>query len=434
MRYGLKIRIVLGNIPFILLFIICSSKWLFEDVIGYPVIEVFFVLLSLCLMLVIHKTGINYINKGTQIWLPYVIAITGSLLLTLPGINLWGRAILVFCTIIFSLFCNNKTMDFYQICSFMVFLGVFHAVLIIVQFILKDSFNNIVFPLYKENSLLYASSYYRGGYYFGILDSPHEVSGIVGLALAIVLLRIIAFGRRHNIVEYIMMALLLIAFLLTQKKGVILCSGLSLFITLMFLHKGKKMQNRIMLIIVTCLVVIAGYYLVTQHSDLAIFHRLGAFADKMMNRENIGGERLNLYSIAIKEWKENKLTGIGWRQFKGLTKTKYDYIYAHEVNCDYLQFLCELGIVGFSLVMITIISNFVNTARICRNLEIFQTSKQELTVILCAIFIQIFTVIYAVIEIPFYDVWFFSVYVFSFIIINCYSNSLSHNNNTPAVI
>lgn len=434
MKQGLIIKIKKGNIPFILLFIVCSSKWLFEDIIGNSLIEAGLIFFSLCLLLVTHRKSFGYINKGSQIWLPYILAIVGSLLITLSGINLWGRAAIAIATIMFSVFCNYKKMDYDRILSFLVGLGIFHAVVIFAQFFLKDKFNNIFFPLYKGNSLLFAKAYYRAGYYFGVLCSPHEVSGIVGLALIIKALRMVVSPPKQKIRAYALMLFLLIAFLLTQKKGVIFCCGVSFVATLLIFYKGQRnIQKRILLLFGTCIVAAIGVFLVTTYSNLAIFNRLGQYALKISSGNAVDGSRMRLYSIAVKEWSANKFTGIGWRHFKGLTSSKYGYTYVHEVNCDYLQFLCELGSIGFTLTMITVIGNLVRTLKISGYVGKIRALKNDQLVLLFAIFVQIFTVIYAVIEIPFYDIWYFAIYVFSNSIISKYAIALLKKNNFKVI-
>ena len=97
MFYKVVFKYKRGNIPFILLLLTCSSKWLFEDILGYSILEAGFVLVSLCLLVLIHRN--KFINREAFVWLPMIMAIVFSLLLSSSGINLWGRAIIVFLTV-----------------------------------------------------------------------------------------------------------------------------------------------------------------------------------------------------------------------------------------------------------------------------------------------------------------------------------------------
>ena len=91
---------------------------------------------------------------------------------------------------------------------------------------------------------------------------------------------------------------------------------------------------------------------------------------------------------------------------------------AHEVNCDYLQWLCETGIVGFIIFIIPVLVTLYRTIYILRKLLKRIVSSEELWTVLLACYIQLFTYLYAFVEIPFYDIVLFTMYVISTIVIN----------------
>lgn len=125
-----------------------------------------------------------------------------------------------------------------------------------------------------------------------------------------------------------------------------------------------------------------------------------------------------LYEYAIDLWREHKLFGIGWRVFRDYTTAAYGYDTKHDVNLDYLQMLCECGIVGFILMITPILITLRRTVYLARNTLKFDLSFDNKLTITVACFIQFFTLIYAFFEIPFYDRTFFVVYAFSCMIVN----------------
>lgn len=110
--------------------------------------------------------------------------------------------------------------------------------------------------------------------------------------------------------------------------------------------------------------------------------------------------------------------GVGWFQFNGYTVSRFGYPKTHSVNLDYLQFLCETGIVGFVFMMTPIIVMVRRTFIVCKNALKNIAEKSKLWTILFAVFVQLFTLMYAFIEVPFYTVMYFAIYIFSCMIIN----------------
>lgn len=83
--------------------------------------------------------------------------------------------------------------------------------------------------------------------------------------------------------------------------------------------------------------------------------------------------RFMMWALALKNFKENPLIGIGWNGYKyqfyhflynpAVRAERYAYLNAHNV---YLQLLCETGILGFLIFMSGAIELFVRTLKLLK--------------------------------------------------------------------
>lgn len=101
--------------------------------------------------------------------------------------------------------------------------------------------------------------------------------------------------------------------------------------------------------------------------------------------------RLGLYKLAWEMFEETNYSALGWGQFAKAT----DYYFAG-VHNDYLQLLCEVGIIGFTLVVASNIVIFVKSLKLCKN------EKSGFS--FCVLVYNLFFLAYSMTGIPHYDI------------------------------
>lgn len=406
-----------GNLPLYILLITCSSKWFAEGMLSMPLLEVALILLGFGL--VILQRGAFAIKKSACIWFVYAFSIIINITINRSSFSLWGRASMMVLITAYAIFLDSDDFDVKKIIRFLTKIGIFHAFLVILHFILKDTFNDLVFPLLNAESRDFAGVYYRSGYYFGILYSPHEVAGLISFAIAALLFWVMV-NEPKNYKKYLPAVLLFVPLLLTGKKGVLLCIVAAIFFTVLVLFASNKQWERIIAIFVLLFIgffALRAYIL--AHPDNALFYRFGQlFIQDQPGAESLDSNRTVLYGHAFDLWKDNPIFGIGWKHFKGLTTTMFNFPRPHEVNCDYIQWLCEMGLFGIILNLTPVFITLYRTLYICRRGIRRIEDKVIKWSVLFAVTVQFYTLMYAVVEIPFYDIMFFSVYIISCIIIN----------------
>ncbi|WP_147348046.1 O-antigen ligase family protein [Clostridium sp. AM58-1XD] len=359
-----------------------------------------------------------HICLTSGIWLLYCFNILLSVTISGFSFSAWGNAILMVEIVLFTMTCSYTELNFNKIFRLLVIIAAFHTFFVLLQLAAEESFQSLYFPILPTGAKENAMRYSRLGYNFGLLYSPHEVAGILSFSIAGLLLwRVIE--RKGKVKNYFLVIILSVTLFLVGKKGVLGLAVLSFIICVLILYGSRKQWHRAIFTVAAAYLMfqMAKYYIMT-HPDNTVFYRMYQFFDNLNKGKAVDSGRNILYAIAVSEWNSHKLFGIGWYHFVSKTVTDYGYNSWHQVNLDYLQWLCETGIIGLILNLIPLVTTLYQAVFISRKVIRREDNEQEKWMIIFAVFIQLFTAAYAFIEVPFYDIYFFSMYMISCMIIN----------------
>lgn len=367
-----------------------------------------------------YKKNLNY----SWTWCLYIAAILIALLRRKYAATAFCDVLIITVALIGVLTISLKVEQFGTGIKFLYAMGLISAAAVFVQYILGDFYNNIYWRLFTQSWAEYVEHYYDKGYYTGLHAVPGQAAGAILFALGILVCYCLLKLYSKNKVKmryYLIAALPLLAILLTGKKGVLIAGVASFLLLTIFLMAQRKQMFRLLLLFA---LIVAGYnvfrWYVLAHPDISFLYRFYQFFEAMEtgNETVLTTGRNVLYEYAIELWQQHKLLGIGWRVFRDYTTSVYGYATKHDVNLDYLQMICECGIIGFTLMMTPILITLYRTINLARRTLKLNLSFDSKLSIMVACFIQFFTLIYAFFEIPFYDRTFFIVYAFSCIIVN----------------
>lgn len=410
----------------LLLLLVCSNKWLLEGILDMPILELAALLGGLAITLVHRKWKIG---RDSLMWLVFCFSIVLSLCMNGDSVNTWGRAGIMLAICLYAVVYPYQELDFRFVTGILLCVAVFHAVAVMLQYFFLDEYKALYYPLLSDTILFSAKRYISKGYYFGVMSSPHEVAGILMFTIVLLLARI-AVLRRAQIWEVLLAIFLIPPMLLTGKKGVAIVFVIVTLLCATILYWSKKDRRKIILIYaVGGGAAVAMVAIILMNPDNPLFSRFATFFSNLLSGKQADSGRTALYNYAIEAWKENPLFGIGWYQFTRRTTELYGYSASHQVNLDYLQWLAELGVFGFILNMIPISVTLYQTVHICKKKLRGIENHQEQIKVLFAVFVQFFTLIYAFVEVPFYDMFFFAMYILSCVIINGYYRSLKGSHS-----
>lgn len=400
----------------VMLFVSCSI-WLFDGIIGWKKITV----LAMGMGLLILLTKKITVSRFSAIWLLYPAVILLSWIINHTFSKWFVYVFLLYCMIICYAMLVDCEVNYLKIgVIFLAGLGIFHGIVVIVHFVFKEKFNGFYFPFLKHNgSLSTATSYYDRGYFWGLDYKPHETAGLIVFAIAALGIWALLQKEYKKKMVYVIPTCLMFPLLLTGKKGVTACMLVGCMLILLVWYASKKQWMKIGIAVggAAILMILAVWYIAT-HLDNPLFYRFASFFERLISGQSVDAGRGGLQDAAWQLWEENKIWGVGWFQFNGYTVSRFGYPKTHSVNLDYLQFLCETGIVGFVFMMTPIIVMVRRTFIVCKNTLKNITEKSKQWTILFAVFVQLFTLMYAFIEVPFYTVMYFAIYIFSCMIIN----------------
>lgn len=147
--------------------------------------------------------------------------------------------------------------------------------------------------------------------------------------------------------SYILIALFLIALLLTGKRAHIVFVFIAV-ITMYFFWLSDNKKKRLKKLVLA--VMVGGIVLMLL---INMFPQLGVVLDRFKSVQYElsadGGGRGTLWHMAIEVFKEHPVLGIGWGNFRALTYGKLKWAEQAHVHNTYLQLLAETGVIGFGI-------------------------------------------------------------------------------------
>lgn len=227
----------------------------------------------------------------------------------------------------------------------MLFCGVFYAVWTFAAYLNSHIFYNIIYPIVGQNAVdNYYLIMYRLGYMAGF-TSHYSTNGMylsIGICAAIGY----TIGIHNNkktrglrLISIILTIILLVALLLTGKRGPVLYVGICFFIWFYYYNSDKPASRlfKFIAIALSLLLVLSLIALIVP----GIFNVIKRFKEMGISG-NISSNRFYLWSEAWNAFKESPILGKGWYWFKYHNSKGPLY----HVHCVYLQWICELGLAG----------------------------------------------------------------------------------------
>ena len=162
-----------------------------------------------------------------------------------------------------------------------------------------------------------------------------------------------------------------VGMLFVNRKSEILAYAAALFFCF-WMHMGastRKEKKRILIAAVVLL--IAGVAALSYLARTEYLERYVTFVQRIISniqgtdvQMDVTSGRTTLWKIALSFFIEHPILGIGWGHFK-------EYIPAYmgdlnNVHNNYIQLLCETGVVGFLLVMVPLVLIFRETIKLIR--------------------------------------------------------------------
>ena len=398
------------------------------DLSGNAVMSI--VLYGGCLLFALSgsRTKYKYIGANKLIWFITLI----PLLYSSAG---WFDTVMFAIGIFFVIFTEYSTDSLKKLYGAVAFVAIINALCVFIQAIDKtffDGFAKVWYPdaMYQQYLQTMKSEPYLNGCNAIVGNTAGYLIVFIGLFFSTCMIKYRKEKSRFSTVLFI---LCFVALLLTGKRGILASGIIAVIVIYVVSGEGSKIIHRCLLVVVTvfillrCATLIAGLF-----PNVYGIARVANTIEGVFAGSDVSSGRLRLYGYALQQFSTSPLFGIGWKQFNNLTTTLYGYSSVHYVNNDYLQVLCETGIVGMICIYLPMLLFFTKSLRMYSSIITSKISHNVKLAFTFSIFVQIFYLVYSFFEIPLYDRCFFFIYVLAVSIGYCAQNefrSVKKNTN-----
>lgn len=286
------------------------------------------------------------------------------------------------------------------------FFGGLHVFATIILF-----FNNGIYS-YIMSLWGYAPSgtdYGAAGYRAGLTTHYSQNATYIVLVLLIVGSRLVCKKKQERSkIELAWFLIIMIALLLTSKRGHLIFGVAALVIVYYILNSAKRDSKLFKLIAgglgLSIVVVILFQIMPTTFNVL-----LGRFVNS--GYDDVTSGRLPMWALAISLFSKNPILGIGWFGYKYQYTThlwdgynlKNALLNTHNV---YLQILCETGIVGMGVFVLGVVNHLKYMMYLTRKLN-GRGDLQDRSILAISLGMMIFFLMYSVTGCCLYDLTFY---------------------------
>lgn len=314
---------------------------------------------------------------------------------------------------VFLLFVLSYTDNWYNIFkNIIIFFTIEHIAATIFCYLFPNIYLRYILPLFPKSVHEMLIAQFNAGEIAGI--TQHYSTNALYLAVGFII-NVYNFEkkepRKKRVLYYILIAFNFFALLLTGKRVQVIFPLASLLFVQIIknLNNLKKFAKRFLLSCTVLIVTILICSLIVP-SILTPFKRT---VDGIV-KGDMFDSRKPLYSLAIKEFKEKPIFGIGWGNYKYVyyEKMKVKEMDLMDTHNIYLQILCELGLVGF--VFFTYIFLFLliySIKMLIKELNKRKKDNKKIRTICLFITIHIYFLMEGLFGNPLYDVMIYMPYV-----------------------
>lgn len=312
----------------------------------------------------------------------------------------WSGMVIVICAASFPL-DSDRTEK--MILNLLTAFGLFFSVGIFLQMMFTDQFLRFQLPMLDSD---YSSSLRRQVVFHQMYTgwTTQTAASCINLLLGIYG-ALLAWEREKKKRYLAAAAVMLVAFLLTGKRGPLLFMLFAFILTSVLISGSfDKLFRLVWKYILAGIVVAIGLVIyVSKKSDTSrnsIVRFMEMFSGTGGSGDDVSNGRFELWSLALRLFRSNPIWGIGWRRYHEIA-----FAVLHEdkeAHNAYLQVLAECGIIGFVLYIVPVIAGLVFTFLFLKRMYARRNSSAYRLMKL-SMALQLFFLVYSMTGNPPYD-------------------------------
>lgn len=346
-------------------------------------------------MVVLMKYGTTIKMNETYIWLTYLL----MFLLVLPNSG-WSLANILryFGVLIFGIETIKSKKISTDLLRLLVINTLIYAFFTYFEFFNRNFYWSHIYILFDDtaNNLRNA---FKQGYMAGLTNHYSSNAMFLSCGILITATNYLADKKRKS---FLLTLILSIALLLTGKRAHILFVFASLFVVYYLSLSNKDAINRFLktagvILLGSC----AGLIIISFIPALSVFfERMQSLID---GHDTSSAVRLKLWTLAIESFKKRPFIGLGWKQFEYQLSELVGSNRTFNTHNVYLQLLCEVGIIGFSIYVLFFVKTFLKTIKIYIKMIKINCMSEDTRLIGFSIAMQTFFIMYCFTGNPLYD-------------------------------
>lgn len=292
--------------------------------------------------------------------------------------------------------------------------------------ICRTLFIDTLYPILSKPSQMYFDRFLPRGFNPCLGASYTYNDYVIVMGIASVSASLFNKSKKGSkIKDFFLLGYFMLGIFLIERRGELAAICIALWFLWVLVNTGRK---RVIIIAITvglaCLLytLVTYYFPIIRHWDAV--SRYVRSIEMLTSGQDITSGRTELYAIAIDQFKDNPVFGIGWKSYATYIPAQFRVVHGEkvmDVHNNYLQFLCESGVVGtfFILIplMVIIVAPIRNLLLCVRRLRRTNNRIPELEDALCAsivaVVIQLFFFFVGFLDPCFYKSYYWCFYAIS---------------------
>lgn len=314
--------------------------------------------------------------------------------------------VISFLCIVFLFFYTGRG-NVYNFFKLEIIISTILAISCIFEFFFFDIFSKAFFKLFSSSvAESLTRTYINTKNVAGLTPSTAFTAGVLVCGLFSVL---VTLNKRSKTKNFFLLAIVIISLILTGKRAHVIFPSMVLLLYYIITSKGTRRIKRICSALVIAIVLVSAFmFLAPFFSNLNSISRT---YDLLMNvfgggnvEDSLSGRAI-LYKNAVDLWREHLVFGSGWGTYQELTGMKM------AVHNIYLQLLCETGILGLAVFIISATNSLVCTRRRLAKASINNADSEIIALLKFSLFYQLFFLLYGISGNCLFDNSYFLIYV-----------------------
>lgn len=271
---------------------------------------------------------------------------------------------------------------------------------------------------YRNLTQLLFSNYSWNGNLAGLGGDAGRNAYYCIAGVAVIYSSLLARTNKHRWFSWIEIIILVAIVFATGKLGhSLFVVATMLFVLLLTENSLTKRMRRLFVFMIVGAIIFAIIY--------EVFPEVQYLFTRALGKADISSGRFMLWDYAIRLFKDHPIFGIGYGSFSVNSLSITNYAVYVGIHNDYLQWLCEGGIVGLGVNLIISLGTFALTVKEVKKLS---SSQDESTgfhrmALIWSLFIQTFILLYSLTGIPHFSYEINTVFYFACSVPFCLCNT-----------